>query len=59
MYYPASFRRALNRGIRQLIEGGFIERTETMIILAEEGRGIPEARIGLLQRLPGCCVTYQ
>ena len=38
-YDPASFRRALNCGIRQLIEGGFIERTETMIILAEEGRG--------------------
>src|ERR1700749_4298379 len=38
-YDPAHFRRALNGGIRQLVERGLIEHTETMIILAEKGHG--------------------
>jgi DNA-binding Lrp family transcriptional regulator len=36
---PARFRAALNRGVRRLVNNGLIKHTETMIILAEKGRG--------------------
>lgn len=38
-YDPARFRAALNKGIRRLVKEGLIEHTETMVILAEKGRG--------------------
>jgi DNA-binding Lrp family transcriptional regulator len=38
-YDPSQFRRMLNRGIRQLINAGLIEHTETLIILSDKGRG--------------------
>ena len=38
-YDPSQFRRMLNRGIRQLINAGLVEHTETLIILSDKGRG--------------------
>jgi DNA-binding Lrp family transcriptional regulator len=38
-YDPSQFRKTLNKGIRRLVKDGLIEHTETMIILAEKGRG--------------------
>jgi DNA-binding Lrp family transcriptional regulator len=38
-YDAARFRKALNHGIRHLITTGHIERTETMVILSDKGKG--------------------
>src|ERR1043165_877141 len=38
-YEPWRFRKVLNQGIRHLIQDGLIEHTETMMIMADSGRG--------------------